>query len=136
MKLQRVLVIEDNAANLKLVRDLLESRGYRVMVAASGEEGIDSLRFIAPRLILIDVQLPGMDGLEVARLLRSRPDTRDVPVVALTAHAMPGDEERAREAGCNGYLTRPFDAHRFLDLVAGLCRRPDGDVSTPRVVEG
>jgi two-component system cell cycle response regulator DivK len=125
-------VIEDNAANLRLVRDLLESRGYRVLSASSGEEALDSLKFLAPRLILIDVQLPGMDGLDVARHLRARPDTRDVPIVALTAHAMRGDEERAREAGCSDYLTKPFDTGRFLELVAGLCARPPGGTAAPR----
>ena len=127
-----VFVIEDNAANLKLVRDLLEARGYRVQSAASGEEALDSLKFLAPRLILIDVQLPGMDGLSVARHLRARADTRDVPIVALTAHAMRGDEERAREAGCSGYLTKPFDTRRFLDLVASLCGRAPDAAADPR----
>jgi signal transduction histidine kinase/CheY-like chemotaxis protein len=129
-----VFVIEDNPANLKLVRDLLESRGYRVRTAVSGEEGLDSLKFLAPRLILIDVQLPGMDGLSVARNLRARPDTHNVPIVALTAHAMRGDEERAREAGCSGYLTKPFETHRFLELVASLCGREPEEAPTPRAV--
>ncbi|HUD71152.1 MAG TPA: ATP-binding protein [Dongiaceae bacterium] len=129
-----VFVIEDNPANLKLVRDLLESRRYRVMTAVSGEEALDSLKFLAPRLILIDVQLPGMDGLSVARQLRARPDTRNVPIVALTAHATRGNEERALEAGCTGYLAKPFDTHRFLDLVASLCGREPEAASTPRAV--
>jgi CheY-like chemotaxis protein len=83
---------------------------------------------------LIDVQLPGMDGLSVARNLRARPDTHNVPIVALTAHAMRGDEERAREAGCSGYLTKPFETHRFLELVASLCGREPEEAPTPRAV--
>ncbi|HEV8120394.1 MAG TPA: ATP-binding protein, partial [Candidatus Polarisedimenticolia bacterium] len=92
-----IFVIEDNPSNMKLVRDLLRSRGYAVATSSTGEEALDTLKFLKPRLILIDVQLPGMDGLQVARVLAARPAIRDVPIVALTAHAMPGDEERARE---------------------------------------
>ena len=115
-----VFVIEDNAANLRLVRDLLKSRGHRVAAASTGEEALESLKFLKPRLILIDIQLPGMDGLQVARHLKARPGTREIPIVALTAHAMKGDQERAREAGCSGYLTKPFGTTEFLELVASL----------------
>jgi signal transduction histidine kinase/CheY-like chemotaxis protein len=112
-----IFVIEDNAANLKLVRDLLESRGYQVAHSPSGEEGLLALKFMRPRLILIDIQLPGMDGLEVARRLRDDAETRGIPTIALTAHAMMGDEDRAREAGCVGYVTKPIDRVVFLDTV-------------------
>jgi CheY-like chemotaxis protein len=115
-----IFVIEDNVANLRLVRDLLKSRGHRVAAASTGEEALESLKFLKPRLILIDIQLPGMDGLQVARHLKARPGTREIPIVALTAHAMKGDEERAREAGCSGYLTKPFGSTEFLELVASL----------------
>jgi signal transduction histidine kinase/ActR/RegA family two-component response regulator len=115
-----VFVIEDNPANLRLARDLLRSRGYRVAAASTGEEALESLKFLRPRLILVDIQLPGMDGLQVARQLKARPGSQGIPIVALTAHAMKGDEERAREAGCSGYLTKPFGTSEFLDLVASL----------------
>ena len=118
-----VFVIEDNQANLKLVRELLESRGYRVAHSPSGEEGLLALKFLRPRLILIDIQLPGMDGLEVARRLRDDAETRGIPAIALTAHAMKGDEERAREAGCVGYVTKPIDTAVFLDTVEGCLAR-------------
>jgi signal transduction histidine kinase/CheY-like chemotaxis protein len=115
-----IFVIEDNLSNLKLVRDLLRSRGYAVASSSSGEEALDALKFLTPRLILIDVQLPGMDGLQVARLLAARPAIRDVPIVAVTAHAMPGDEERAREAGCVAYVSKPIEASAFLSLMERL----------------
>ena len=120
-----IYVIEDNPSNLKLVRNLLKSRGYRVAHAPSGEEGLQALKFVRPRLILIDVQLPGMDGLQAARLLRERPETRGIPTIALTAHAMKGDEERAREAGCIDYIIKPFDAAALLLSIArALAARP------------
>jgi signal transduction histidine kinase/ActR/RegA family two-component response regulator len=115
-----IYVIEDNPSNLRLVRDLLVSRGYRVESAGSGEDALRALKFLDPRLILIDIQLPGMDGLQVARLLRSTAGSREVPILALTAHAMRGDEERAREAGCNAYLTKPFEATELLSTVSVL----------------
>jgi signal transduction histidine kinase/CheY-like chemotaxis protein len=118
-----IFVIEDNPSNLKLVRDLLRSRGYAVASSSTGEEALDALKFLRPRLILIDVQLPGMDGLQVARVLAARPAIRDVPIVALTAHAMPGDEERAREAGCIAYVSKPIEAAAFLSLVERLLGR-------------
>jgi signal transduction histidine kinase/CheY-like chemotaxis protein len=115
-----IYVIEDNPSNLRLVRDLLVSRGYRVESAGSGEDALRALKFLDPRLILIDIQLPGMDGLQVARLLRSTAGSREVPILALTAHAMRGDEERAREAGCNAYLTKPFEPTELLSTVSDL----------------
>jgi CheY-like chemotaxis protein len=88
--------------------------------AGSGEDALRALKFLDPRLILIDIQLPGMDGLQVARLLRTTAGSREVPILALTAHAMRGDEERAREAGCNAYLTKPFESAELLSIVSDL----------------
>jgi signal transduction histidine kinase/CheY-like chemotaxis protein len=115
-----IYVIEDNPSNLRLVRDLLVSRGYRVESAGSGEDALRALKFLDPRLILIDIQLPGMDGLQVARLLRTTAGSREVPILALTAHAMRGDEERAREAGCDADLTKPFESAELLSIVSDL----------------
>jgi two-component system cell cycle response regulator DivK len=114
----RVLVIEDNAANMKLVVVLLEKEGYEVIQAGDAEEGIRLTRERRPDLILMDVQLPGMDGLAATRLLKGDVATRDIRIVALTAFAMPGDHERIAAAGCDGYITKPIHYRDFLDTVA------------------
>jgi signal transduction histidine kinase/CheY-like chemotaxis protein len=117
-----IMVVEDNPSNLKLVCELLRAHGYRVVEASSGEEAMDTLKFLHPNLILMDIQLPGMDGLEVARALKADQHTSDIPVVALTAHAMKGDEVRAREAGCVGYIPKPIDTATFPRQIADLLR--------------
>jgi signal transduction histidine kinase len=121
-----VFVIEDHPANLRLLRDLLRGRGHRVVACRSGPEALDALKFLRPRLILMDVQLPGLDGMEVVRRLRGRPELNDVPIVALSANAAPGERERALEAGCAGYLDKPLEPEPFLALVARLLARPHG----------
>jgi len=108
-----ILVVEDNPGNMKLTREILRARGFRVLEASSGEEALDTVRFIRPDLILIDIQLPGLDGLSVTRRLKADPSTCDIPVVALTAHAMQGDEDAAMEAGCVAYIPKPIDAAAF-----------------------
>ncbi|MGH9896727.1 MAG: response regulator [bacterium] len=124
-----ILVVEDNPANMKLVRDLLRANGHRVVESTTGEEALDALKFIRPNLILMDIQLPGMDGLEAARRLRDDPATRDIPVVALTAHVMKGDEVRAKMSGCVGYIPKPIDTVEFPRLVAGYLKPGAGTVS-------
>jgi len=114
----RVLVVEDNAANLKLATFLLESAGHTVISAPDAEVGLALARDGQPNLILMDIQLPGMDGLEATALLKRDPATRDIPVIALTALAMKGDEERIRAAGCDGYVAKPLDYKSFLATVA------------------
>ncbi len=113
-----ILIVEDNPINLRLVAGLLKTHGYRVIESATGEEALDALKFVRPDLILMDIQLPGMDGLQVARTLRQDPERRGIPIVALTAHAMKGDEERAREAGCVGYIPKPIDILSFPRQIA------------------
>jgi len=123
-----ILVVEDNPGNLKLAREILASRGYRVLEAATGEEALDAVKFIRPDLILMDIQLPGMDGLTVTRKLKSNPATQDIPTIALTAHAMPGDQARALEAGCVGYIAKPIDTATFPRRVAEVLKhRPPLD---------
>ena len=112
-----VLVVEDNHLNRKLVRSLLQIGRYRVVEAADGIEGLEAARRERPDLILMDLQLPGMDGLSATRELRADPQTAGIPVVALTAHAMVGDEERALEAGCRGYIPKPIDTRAFLERI-------------------
>jgi two-component system, cell cycle response regulator DivK len=113
-----VLVVDDNAQNLKLVRLLLGAEGYEVRTAADAEEALELLTSFTPRLILMDLQLPGMDGLELTRRLKADPARRSIVIVALTAYAMKGDEERARAAGCDGYVTKPIDTDALAALVA------------------
>jgi CheY-like chemotaxis protein len=104
-----VLIVDDNAANLKLARFALEGEGYEVRTAPDGEAALLVLREFRPRLILMDLQLPGVDGLELTRRLKDDPATSDIIIVAVTAFAMSGDRERSRRAGCDGYLTKPID---------------------------
>ena len=114
----RILIIEDNAANMKLAVFLLENAGHQVLQAGDATEGIRLAREQLPDLILIDVQLPGMDGLTATGLLKSDPATRQIRIVALTALAMSGDRERIQAAGCDGYIAKPFRYQEFLKTLA------------------
>lgn len=104
-----VLVVEDNEANQLLARSVLEREGYRVEVAGAAEEALEKLAERLPNLILMDVQLPGQDGLSLTRELKADPATANIPVIALTAHAMTGDREQTIAAGCAGYIAKPID---------------------------
>ena len=115
---ERILVVDDNPANLRLLRLLLSGESYVVRTADGAEEAITILEDFRPRLILMDLQMPGMNGFELARRLKGDPATRDIVIVALTAYAMKGDEERAREAGCDGYVSKPIDTRTLPALVA------------------
>ncbi len=115
---ETILIVEDNPLNLELATDLLEAAGYSVRQAGTAEEAIRTAKAALPTLILMDVSLPGMDGLDATRALKADPATRSIPVIALTAHAMKGDEEKAREAGCEGYITKPIDTRAFPATVA------------------
>jgi CheY-like chemotaxis protein len=114
----RVLVVDDNPQNLKLARILLAGDGYDVQTAVDAEDALRVLEAFTPSLVLMDLQLPGMDGFALTRLLKADPAHRDLIVVALTAYAMKGDEERARAAGCNGYIAKPIDTDSLLLKVA------------------
>jgi two-component system cell cycle response regulator DivK len=114
----RVLVVEDNAANMKLVKFLLESAGHTVVATTDAETALSLARSGQPSLILMDIQLPGMDGLEATALLKADDTTRAIPVIALTALAMKGDEERIRVAGCDGYIAKPLAYREFLATIA------------------
>jgi two-component system, cell cycle response regulator DivK len=115
-----ILVVEDNERNLKLLRDVLEYAGYAVRVARTAEDGIASAVSEPPDLVLMDLQLPGIDGMEALRRLRESPRTADIPVVAVTAQAMKHDRERALEAGFNGYIEKPISVRAFPDQVRGF----------------
>ena len=114
---EKILIVEDNPMNLELATDLLEAAGYVVIQAGTAEKGIKLARDESPDLILMDVGLPGMDGLEATGVLKQDPATKDIPVIAITAHAMKGDEEKALAAGCAGYITKPIDTRAFPKAV-------------------
>lgn len=113
----KVLYIEDNEQNLYLVRFILEKHGYEVLAATDGQEGIDLAARIRPDLILLDIQLPRMDGYSVARQLRTNPDLAPIPIVAVTSYAMAGDRDKALAAGCNGYIEKPINPDTFMQQV-------------------
>jgi two-component system, cell cycle response regulator DivK len=114
----RVLIVEDNSANMTLAVFLLQSAGHSVLSARDAEAGLTLAREEQPDLILMDIQLPGMDGLQATALLKRDDATRAIPVIALTALAMKGDEERIRAAGCDGYIAKPMRYQEFLATVA------------------
>jgi CheY-like chemotaxis protein len=118
MKGKRVLVVEDNALNMKLFRIILGQAGYDVMEAVDAETALRIAREQTPHLILMDIQLPGMDGLEAMYILKQDENLREVPVVAVTSYAMPGDQERAVAAGCRGYVSKPIDTRHFVEYIS------------------
>ena len=112
-----VMIVEDNELNMKLFHDLLEAHGYRTICTRNGIEAVDLARKHFPDLILMDIQLPEVSGLEVTKWLKDDPDLRSIPVVAVTAFAMKGDEERIREGGCEAYLSKPISVGKFIETV-------------------
>ncbi len=117
-----VLIIEDNDRNLRLARDVLEFHGFRTLSATTGEEGVQLAREHGPDVVLTDVALPVMDGVEVAGVLRAEPGTAEIPVVALTASVMQSDRERFAAAGFAGLIAKPIDVPTFAQTVDGYCR--------------
>ncbi|MBI5583449.1 MAG: response regulator [Deltaproteobacteria bacterium] len=109
-----ILLIEDNEQNRYLINFMLQQNGYDVLLAPNGPQGIELARQYRPALILLDIQLPGMDGYTVARTLKGAPDTASIPIVAITSYAMAGDREMGLEAGCDGYIEKPIDPETFL----------------------
>jgi two-component system, cell cycle response regulator DivK len=116
----RVLVVEDNPANMTLATFLLQSAGHSVLSAKDAESGLALARVEQPDLVLMDIQLPGMDGLQATALLKSDPSTRSIPVIALTALAMKGDEQRILAAGCDAYIAKPLAYKEFLATISTL----------------
>src|SRR5690348_8505420 len=125
-----ILIVDDTPVNLKLTRILLQHEGYEVRTAASAAEALSMLETFRPRLVLADIQMPGMDGLEMTRRIKADPHNRDILVVALTALAMQGDEERARAAGCDGYITKPIEPRALGERIRGYLTTP-GDEQAP-----
>ena len=125
MKTKTILVIEDNKLNMKLVNGLVKIGKYRMLEAIDAESGIELIREQRPDLVLMDIQLPGMDGLSATKIIKADPELKDIPIVALTSYAMQGDEEKALAAGCTGYITKPIDTRKFLETVSQYIK--DGD---------
>jgi PAS domain S-box-containing protein len=119
-----ILIVDDNPANLKVARIALEGEGFAIRIATDGHAALDAIAAARPDLILMDIQLPGIDGLELTRRLKADPATRDVPIIAVTAYAMKGDREKALAAGCNGYLAKPIDPIELPDIIRGLLASP------------
>lgn len=125
MSSRKILVVEDNDMNMQLVEFLLEEGGYAIVKATSGEEALAITRDAnghAPDLILMDIHLPGMDGLSVVRAMKADERTAQIPILALTAHAMRGDKDRFLEAGCDGYISKPIDVKTFIAAIERYMR--------------
>ena len=113
----RILIVEDNMDNYELVRFVLERAGYDVFLAVNGRDGVDAARLQKPDLILMDLGMPEMDGWTASRKLKSDDTTKSIPVYALSAHTLPQDRKRARQAGCDGFLTKPIHVQSFLEII-------------------
>src|SRR5258706_15119701 len=122
----RILIVDDNSVNLKLASEVLEAEGYAIVTAVDAELAQEILEDTVPDLILMDIALPGMDGLTLTRKLKADKSLKHIPVIALTAFAMRGDEQKASEAGCDGYITKPIDTRKLPQLVSELVRKSKG----------
>jgi len=122
----KILLVEDNEMNRDMLSRRLARRGYEVVIAVDGEQGVAMARSEAPSLILMDMSLPGLDGWEATRRIKAAPETRAIPVIALTAHAMSGDREKAVAAGCDDFDTKPVDLARLLEKIEAQLGRAAG----------
>jgi CheY-like chemotaxis protein len=123
MKSARILIVDDNPVNLKLASDVLDCAEYQVSTVADANGALSALRQALPDLIIMDIALPGMDGLTLTRQIKADPEMRHIVIVALTAFAMKGDDRKAREAGCDGYITKPIDTRRLPCQIAEILQR-------------
>jgi CheY-like chemotaxis protein len=128
---ERILLVEDNSQNRRLAEFLLKSRGYMVYEATTGQEALELARTLLPDLILMDLRLPGMDGLTATKILKADDLTRRIPVIAMTAFAMQGDREKALKAGCDAYITKPIDARNFAATVTQYLKAIGGKREQP-----
>lgn len=118
--MKKILIVEDNEINLKLISTVLKAKGFLLAEARDGEEALKSLTSEKPDIILMDIQIPKVDGLEVTRRIRGMDDLKDRPIIALTAHAMEGDREKILEAGCDGYIAKPINTRTFIDEIEAI----------------
>jgi len=115
-----VLLVEDNEANARLVGEMLRANGYRITHVCDGQLGVEAVRDVRPDLILMDLQLPRLDGISATRMIKANPTTAEIPILAFTAHALDEHRERMLAAGCCGYVTKPISYRAFLDTIAGV----------------
>lgn len=120
---EAILIVDDNPSNVRLLEFMLKRRGYHVLIAVDATAALATVEQTVPQLVLMDVQLPGMDGLALTRRLKADSRFATVPIIAVTASAMKGDEQKAREAGCDGYVTKPIDIQALAELVASCLAR-------------
>ena len=132
MASEPILIVDDNPQNLKLAKVILCAEGYEVRTAIDAEDALSVLRAFTPRLILVDIQLPGMDGLELTRQLKADPARRDIVIIAVTSYAMKGDDQKAFAAGCDGYMSKPIDIDALPRVVAEHLARIDAARGAPR----
>jgi CheY-like chemotaxis protein len=125
----KIMIVEDHPVNLKLAKDLLEIEGFEVYPCADAESAQVALRNVQPDMILMDVALPGMDGLELTRILKARKQTKDITIIALTSFAMITDKERVMDAGCDGYITKPINTRKFSEQILDLLNQNNGQRS-------
>jgi len=125
MASKKILLVEDNEVNMRLVKLTLKNQSYDFIEATNGEDAIELAKDRNPDLIILDIQLPKMDGYEVARTLKASEKLKHIPIIGLTAHAMKGDEERVLEAGCNAYVSKPLDTNQFRGLVKSFLENGD-----------
>lgn len=118
----RILLVEDNELNRDMLSRRLQKRGYEVIMAVDGEQGMVAAQSTAPAIILMDMSLPGIDGWEATRRLKAAPQTAHIPIIALTAHAMPSDRDKALAAGCDDFDTKPVELERLLEKIAALLK--------------
>ena len=120
MDKKKILIVEDNELNMKLFNDLLQAHGYETLQTKDGAEAMNMTEEHRPDLILMDIQLPKISGLEITRMIKQKDDLKSIPVIAVTAFAMKGDEEKIMEGGCDGYISKPISVPTFLETVAGF----------------
>ena len=111
------MIVEDNELNMKLFNDLLEAHGYETITTRDGTKALDMAKTSLPDLILMDIQLPEVSGLDITRLIKAEDDLKDIPIIAVTAFAMKGDEDKIRECGCNGYVSKPISIAHFIETI-------------------
>ena len=124
-----ILIVDDNEMNVKLLRWVLEKHGYTVHTASDAQTARAGIRAVHPQLVLMDIQLPDVDGLQLTREFKADPDLRSIPIVAVTSYAMKGDRQKSIEAGCDGYITKPIDTRQFPLEIEKYLRRPGGGSS-------